>query len=55
MCKLTIEQKPKYLDAVVTGRNSKENVARYVQDIALECAVHNCFRVLIAERLEGPR
>jgi hypothetical protein len=53
--KLTITQKPTYLHAVVTGVNDKENVARYLEEIQRECTVRNCFRVLIEERLEGPR
>jgi hypothetical protein len=53
--KLTITQKPTYLHAIVTGMNSKENVAGYLEDIQRECTVRNCFRVLIEEHLEGPR
>ena len=53
--KLTIDQKPTYLHAVVTGRNSRENVARYMEEILRECTTRNCFRMLIEERLEGPR
>lgn len=53
--KLTITQKPTYLHAIVTGTNTKENVARYLEEIRGECTVRNCFRVLIEERLEGPR
>jgi hypothetical protein len=53
--KLTITQKPTYLHAIVTGTNTKENVARYLEEIRRECTVRNCFRVLIEERLEGPR
>ena len=53
--KLTIDQKPAYLHAVVTGRNSRENVARYMADILRECTARNCFRMLIEERLEGVR
>jgi hypothetical protein len=53
--KLTITQKPTYLHAIVTGMNSKENVAGYLEDIQRECTVRNCFRLLIEERLEGPR
>jgi hypothetical protein len=53
--KLTIMQKPTYLHAIVTGINSKENVACYLEEIWLECTVRNCFRVLIEEHLEGPR
>jgi len=52
---LTITQKPTYLHAIVIGTNTKENVARYLEEIRRECTVRNCFRVLIEERLEGPR
>ena len=52
---LTIDQKPTYLDAIVSGRNSRENVARYLEEILHECIARRCFRVLIEERLEGPR
>lgn len=52
---LTIDQKPTYLHAIVTGRNTKENVARYLEEVLRECTVRNCFRVLIEERLEGRR
>jgi hypothetical protein len=53
--KLTIDQKPAYLHAIVTGQNNRENVRRYFEDIIRECITRNCFRVLIEERLEGPR
>ena len=53
--KLTIDQKPTYLHAIVTGRNSRENVARYLEEILRECTARSCSRVLIEERLEGPR
>lgn len=52
---LTIDQKPTYLHAIVTGRNSRENVARYLKAILRECKARRCFRVLIEEHLEGPR
>jgi len=52
---LIITPKDDYLHAVVTGANSRENVLRYLQDIRKECGVHGCYRVLIEERLEGPR
>ena len=52
---LTIDQKPTYLHAIVTGRNSREHVARYLEEILYECIARRCFRVLIEERLEGPR
>ncbi len=53
--KLTIKQKPTYLHVIVTGRNSKETVKQYVEEIFRECTARACFRVLIEERLEGPR
>ena len=52
---LTLDQKPTYLHAIVTGRNSRENVLRYLEEILQECRARRCFRVLIEERLEGPR
>ena len=52
---LTIEQKPEYLHAIVTGRNSKENVSGYLEEVLRECLARDCPRVLIEERLEGPR
>jgi hypothetical protein len=52
---LTITPKAGYLHAVVTGTNSQENVARYLQSVLQECLARNCPRVLIEERLEGPR
>jgi len=53
--KLTLNQKPTYLHAIVTGQNSRENVAQYMEEILRECRARSCFRVLIEERLEGPR
>ena len=55
MYALTIDQKPTYLHAIVTGRNSRENVTRYLEEILQACIARKCFRVLIEERLEGPR
>jgi hypothetical protein len=34
---LKIEQKPGFLHAVATGRNTRENVQRYLQDVLREC------------------
>ena len=53
--KLTIHQKPTYLHAIVTGQNNRENVQRYLEEIRAECIARRCFRVLVEERLEGPR
>ncbi len=53
--RLMFTQKPTFLHAIVTGTNSKANVARYFEKIRQECTARDCFRVLIEERLEGPR
>ena len=53
--KLMIDQKPTYLHVTVTGRNSRENVIRYLEETLRECTARSCFRVLIDERLDGPR
>ena len=52
---LTITQKPGYLHAVVSGENTRESVVRYLEEVIRECTLRQCFRVLIEERLEGPR
>ena len=52
---LTIETKPGYLHAIVTGDNTRENVTRYMEEVVRECTLRQCFRVLVEERLEGPR
>ena len=52
---LRIVQKPTYLHAVVTGRNTKENVVRYLEEIHRECVARGYSKVLIEESLEGPR
>jgi hypothetical protein len=52
---LNFERYPEYLHAIVTGTNDQESVKRYLQDIRAECKRLGCFRVLIDERLEGPR
>jgi hypothetical protein len=52
---LKLEQKPAWIHAVVTGRNSRDNVARYLDEVIAECTTLRCDYVLIEERLEGPR
>ena len=52
---VTYTQKPTYLHAVITGENSAENVRNYLKEIQRECKTRECFRVMIEERLEGPR
>jgi len=53
--KLTIDQNPSYLHAIVTGRNSRKNVTGYLEQTLRACTARRSFRVLIEERLEGPR
>ena len=52
---LTIETKRGYLHIVVSGRNTRENVTGYMEEVVRECTLRQCFRVLLEERLEGPR
>ena len=52
---LTLHQEPQYLHAVVTGTNSEEAVRGYLADLLRECIARKCSRVLIEERLQGPR
>jgi hypothetical protein len=52
---VTFQSHGRYLHAVVTGANSKENVAGYLEVILNECLSRRIARVLIEERLEGPR
>lgn len=52
---LTFTQKPTYLHAVVTGSNTKEDVGRYLEEIRRECIARRCSKLLIEERLVGPR
>jgi len=52
---LQISEKPTYLHAVVTGRNTLENVTGYLKELLRECEARQCFNVLIEEKLEGRR
>jgi hypothetical protein len=52
---LTVVEKPGYLHCIVTGKNSMENVAAYLQEVARECEARKCFRVLVEEHLVGRR
>ena len=52
---LTTEQQGNHVHVVVTGTNSKEAVFSYLEEILDLCVARNCFRVLIEERLTGPR
>jgi Ser-tRNA(Ala) deacylase AlaX len=52
---LEITEKRGYLHARVTGDNTKENVMRYMNELARECNKARCRCVLVEEQLEGPR
>lgn len=52
---LSVKQETGYLHAIVTGTNGAETVARYLDELRRECIARQCFRLLIEERLEGPR
>jgi len=52
---ISIEPKPGYLHVVVTGQNTRAVVIGYMEEVIRECTLRQCFRVLIEERLEGPR
>lgn len=52
---LAITEKPTYLHIVVTGDNGMETVSRYIDEVIQQCAARNYPRVLIEERLRGPR
>lgn len=52
---LTVESKGSYLHAVVRGTNDRDTVIGYFTEIREACAKRDCYRVLVEERLEGPR
>lgn len=52
---VTFEERSNFISATVTGDNSRDVVPLYMTDILKECTRLDCFRVLIDERLEGPR
>ena len=52
---IAFERRANFLYALVTGTNSPETVAGYLERIVTECRRTDCYRVLIEERLEGPR
>jgi hypothetical protein len=52
---LTAVQKPNHLHVVVSGENSRRNVEDYLAEILRLCRERHCRRLLIEERLAGPR
>jgi hypothetical protein len=53
--KLTIKPKPNYVHFIVTGRNSRHVIMQYMKEVFHECKAHSYSRILIEERLKGPR
>ena len=52
---LRLEPKQGYLHAVVTGDNTREDVFGYLRELLHACQLRHVTRVLIEERLTGPR
>lgn len=52
---MTLTEKPGYLHAVVTGKNTLENVTGYMKVLHDACVARGISRVLIEERLTGRR
>jgi hypothetical protein len=52
---LDIDRNDTFLHAVVTGSNTAETVLGYMGEIRDACEANDCHRVLIEEKLEGPR
>lgn len=52
---MTLTEKPGYLHAVVTGKNTLENVTGYMKELHDACVARGISRVLIEERLTGRR
>jgi len=52
---LDIQHKKNYLHITVTGKNSPETVAAFLESILEECSARKCQNILVEERLEGPR
>jgi len=53
--KISFEKHADYIHAKVTGDNSRESVQGYASELRDECTRSECFRVLVQERLDGPR
>ena len=53
--RLTIEARPTYLHAIVTGENTSKNVVAYMAEVIGACTARGVHRVLIEEHFTGPR
>lgn len=52
---IDFQRKPEYLHAIVRGDNTSDNALAYLREIAAYCEENAVERLLIEERLEGPR
>jgi hypothetical protein len=52
---LDVEKRGNFLYATVTGTNNAETVLNYMNEVKDRCTAEDCYRVLIDERLDGPR
>lgn len=52
---MALAENPGYLHAVVTGKNTLENVMAYMKQLHETCVARGISRVLIEERLTGRR
>jgi hypothetical protein len=55
MYRLTYLAHPTYLHVTVTGENSVPNVTRYLEEMHREAVTRGAKRLLIEDRLVGPR
>ena len=53
--KLTVDQKAGYVHAVASGPNTVENITGYLEELLAICLARGHRRVLVEERLAGPR
>ena len=53
--RIDYQQKDTYLHAIISGKNARDSVLAALAEITEECDRRQCFRILIEERLEGPR
>ena len=52
---LAVESKGSYLHCAVRGENGRETVLAYFHERKDACRARDCYRVLVEERLDGPR
>lgn len=52
---VSVERRRRFIHVTVRGENRPNVVSRYLRDIVEECRRQDCYRVLIEEKLQGPR